>query len=175
MAVGAGLGIFAMDALATFLVPYAVDSGLKEGWAGVLLAAGSGLGIVMRLVAGWLVDRRASGGLITVAAFLALGAVGTSILLTGARPAIILGSLLAFLFGWGWSGVFTFAVVHRNQGAPAASTGVTMTGVYVGAAAGPALLGVVAETSYTTAWAIMAMSRAIGALLMSFVIASERP
>lgn len=175
MAVGAGLGIFAMDALATFLVPYAVDSGLEEGWAGVLLAAGSGLGIAMRLVAGWLVDRRASGGLITVAAFLALGAVGTAILLTGARPAIILGSLLAFLFGWGWSGVFTFAVVHRNQGAPAASTGVTMTGVYVGAAAGPALFGVVAETSYTTAWAIMAVSLAVGALLMSLVIASERP
>lgn len=174
MAVGAGLGIFGMDALATFLVPYAVDVGFGEAAAGVLLAVGSGLGILMRVVAGWLIDRRAAGGLATVAVFLALGAVGIAVLATGTDPAIVVGSFLAFTFGWGWSGLFTFSVVRRNPRAPAASTGVTMTGVYVGAAAGPALFGIVAESSFTVAWVIMSAALALGALLMTVALVSER-
>jgi predicted MFS family arabinose efflux permease len=174
MAVGAGLGIFGMDALATFLVPYAVDVGFGEAAAGILLAVGSGLGILMRVIAGWQIDRRAAGGLGTVAVFLALGAVGIGVLATGTDPAIVIGSLLAFAFGWGWSGLFTFSVVRRNPRAPAASTGVTMTGVYVGAAAGPALFGIVAEASFTVAWVIMSAALALGAVLMTIALVSER-
>ena len=76
------------------------------------------------------------GGLLlgrALLAVLALGAAGIAVLATGTDPAIVIGSLLAFTFGWGWSGLFTFSVVRRNPRAPAASTGVTMTGVYVGA------------------------------------------
>ena len=174
MAIGAGLGIFGMDALATFLVPYAVDVGFGEGTAGILLAAGSVLGIVTRLIMGWLIDRRSAGGLTTVATFLALGAVGIALLATGSDPAIIIGSLVAFTFGWGWSGLFTFAVVRRNPGAPAAATGITMTGIYVGAAAGPALFGLVAEVSFTTAWVIMSAALALGAVLMTVALLRER-
>lgn len=174
MAVGAGLGIFGMDALATFLVPYAVDVGFGEGAAGVLLAVGSLLGILMRILVGWLVDRRATGGLLTVAIFLAIGATGIAVLTTGTDPAIVAGSLLAFTFGWGWSGLFTYAVVRRNPGAPAASTGITMTGVYVGAAAGPAMFGLVAESSFTAAWVIMGTAMALGAVLMTIAIVGER-
>jgi len=174
MAVGAGLGIFGMDALATFLVPYAVEVGFGEGAAGVLLAAGSVLGIITRLIMGWLIDRRTAGGLATVAAFLALGAAGIGFLATGSDPAIIVGSLVAFTFGWGWSGLFTFAVVRRNPGAPAAATGITMTGIYVGAAAGPAVFGFVAEASFTAAWVIMSAALAMGAVLMTVALFRER-
>lgn len=175
MAIGAGLGIFGMDALATFLVPYAVDVGFSEGAAGILLAVGSVLGIVTRLIMGWLIDRRTAGGLATVATFLALGATGIAMLATGSDPAIVIGSLVAFTFGWGWSGLFTFAVVRRNPGAPAAATGITMTGIYVGAAAGPALFGFVAEASFTAAWVIMSAALALGAVLMTMALLRERP
>jgi len=174
MATGAGLGIFGMDALATFLVPYAVDVGFGEGAAGVLLAIGSVLGIVTRVIMGWLIDRRSAGGLTTVAVFLALGAAGIALLATGSDPAIVVGSLIAFTFGWGWSGLFTFAVVRRNPKAPAAATGITMTGIYVGAAAGPALFGLVAEASFTVAWVIMSGALALGAVLMTVALISER-
>ena len=173
MAVGAGLGIFGMDALATFLVPYAVDVGFGEGTAGVLLAAGSVLGIITRIIMGWLIDRRTAGGLATVVTFLALGAAGIALLATGSDPAIIIGSLVAFTFGWGWSGLFTFAVVRRNPAAPAAATGITMTGIYVGAAAGPALFGFVAEASFTAAWVIMSTALALGAVLMAVALLRE--
>ncbi len=174
MAVGAGLGIFGMDALATFLVPYAVDVGFGEGAAGVLLAAGSALGILTRVIMGWLIDRRTAGGLATVATFLALGAAGIGLLATGSDPAIIVGSLFAFTFGWGWSGLFTFAVVRRNPGAPAAATGITMTGIYVGAAVGPAVFGFVAEASFTAAWVIMSGALAWGAVLMTVALLKDR-
>ena len=95
-----------------------------------------------------------------MAIFLALGAVGIALLPSVSDPAIIVGSLVAFTFGWGWSGLFTFAVVRRNPGAPAAATGITMTGIYVGAAAGPALFGFVAEASFTAAWVIMSVALA---------------
>jgi predicted MFS family arabinose efflux permease len=174
MAVGAGLGIFGMDALATFLVPYAVDVGFGEGAAGVLLAIGSVLGILTRIVMGWLIDRRTAGGLMTVTVFLALGAVGIALMTIGTDPAIVVGSLVAFTFGWGWSGLFTFAVVRRNPAAPAAATGITMTGIYVGAAAGPALFGLVAEASFTAAWIIMSVALGLGAVLMGAALVSER-
>ena len=174
MAIGAGLGIFGMDALATFLVPYAVEVGFGEGAAGVLLAMGSVLGIITRIVMGWLIDRRTAGGLATVATFLALGAAGIALLATGSDPAIVIGSMVAFTFGWGWSGLFTFAVVRRNPGAPAAATGITMTGIYVGAAMGPALFGIVAEVSFTAAWAIMSAALALGAALMTVALLRER-
>lgn len=174
MAVSAGLGIFGMDALATFLVPYAVDVGFGEGAAGVLLAVGSVLGILTRIVMGWLIDRRTAGGLVTVAVFLGLGAIGIALMTIGTDPAIVVGSLVAFTFGWGWSGLFTFAVVRRNPAAPAAATGITMTGIYVGAAAGPALFGLVAEASFTVAWVIMSAALGLGAVLMTVALISER-
>jgi hypothetical protein len=49
-----------------------------------------------------------------------------------------------------------------------------MTGVYVGAAAGPALFGIVAESSFTVAWVIMSAALALGAVLMTIALVSER-
>jgi MFS family permease len=41
--------------------------------------------------------------------------------------------------------LFTFSVVRRNPSQPAAATGIAMTGIYVGAATGPVVFGIVAE------------------------------
>lgn len=175
VALGAGAGIFGADAMATFLVPYAVDVGFAEGSAGLLLAVGSASGILVRLMAGWQSDRASSASLTTVAVFLALGATGIVVLAIGAQIAVVVGTLLAFSLGWGWSGLLTSAVVRRNPGEPAAATGVTMTGIYIGAAAGPIVFGVLAERiSFTAAWMAMATALGFGALLMMLAAARER-
>jgi predicted MFS family arabinose efflux permease len=175
VAVGAGLGIFGTDALAVFLVPFAVNVGFGEAPAGMLLAIGSGAGILTRLLAGWQIDRAASTGLRTVAVFLALGAVGIAVLAIGAPVAVVAGSLLAFALGWGWSGLFTFSVVRRNPNQPAAATGVAMIGIYVGAATGPVVFGILAErVSFTVGWVAMATALALGALLMMLAVVRER-
>jgi len=67
------------------------------------------------------------------------------------------GALLAFGAGWGWPGLFNFAVVKTSPGAPAAATGITQTGASSGAAFGPLLFGFVVEAaSYEAAWTVSA-------------------
>jgi sugar phosphate permease len=50
-----------------------------------------------------------------------------------------------------------------------------MTGIYVGAATGPVVFGIVAERiSFTVGWVAMAAALALGALLMLLAVVRER-
>jgi predicted MFS family arabinose efflux permease len=70
----------------------------------------------------------------------------------------VAGTVIAFVAGWGWPGIFNFAVVKTNPEAPAAATGITQTGASTGAAAGPLIFGVmVALFSYGAAWMTCAL------------------
>jgi predicted MFS family arabinose efflux permease len=175
LAVAAALGIGAVDSLASFVVVYAVDIGFAEGTAGLLLALGSSAGIVTRLIAGWLIDRRQQAGLPGIAALLAAGTLGLIVVAIGGRGWVVAGSLIGFIGGWGWSGLLTFAVVSANPEAPAAATGIAHTGTYVGAAAGPALFGLLAEhVSYEAAWWSTAGALALATVIMVWVWITDR-
>jgi MFS family permease len=166
LALVAALGIGAMDSLAAFLVAYAVEAGVAEGAAGLLLAAGSVAGLSTRLAAGFLIDRRQEAGPRFIVFLMAAGAAGLAIVAAGGRPLLIAGTLLAFAAGWGWSGLLTFVVVRANREAAAAATGITHTGTYVGAAVGPPLVGLLAEgVSFAAAWWTAAGVLAAAAML----------
>lgn len=101
---------------------------------------------------------------------LVLGAVGVAALAWGTVPALIVGGIGAFTAGWGWSGLFTFAVVRDNPSAPAAATGITHTGIFVGAAVGPPAFGFLAErASFSIAWALAAVSMLLASTLVLYV------
>ena len=75
--------------------------------------------------------------------------------------------MVAFGAGWGWPGLFNFAVVKTNPGAPAAATGITQTGASGGAALGPLMFGLVLEaSSYTTAWLVSGIVALLAALII---------
>jgi len=153
LALGIGLGSAAAVPLGTFIVESGVAAGFRVEFAGILLAVGGVVGIVVRLALGWLADRRSTGHLGIVAAMLIAGTVGFVLLATGVSWLFALGTMLAFGAGWGWHGLFNFAVVKYNRNAPAAATGITQTGAAAGSAVGPFLFGVILEsTSYGTAW-----------------------
>ena len=77
---------------------------------------------------------------------------------------------MAFAAGWGWSGLFTFAVVKDNPHAPAAATGITQVGKLVGAALGPAVFGWLADSlSYGTAWWTITGTLMVAAVLLLYV------
>ncbi|CAN5751241.1 hypothetical protein BH24ACT3_BH24ACT3_16720 [soil metagenome] len=168
LGVGVGLGAAAAGTLAAFLVSSGVEAGLDERLAGLALTLGSAMGITVRLVAGFRADRRTGGHLRVVAAMLALGTGGYLLLATGAPVAHLLATPLAFGAGWAWPGLFNLAVVRANPGSPAAATGITQTGTYIGAVAGPLLFGAVAARwSYEAAWtssAVLSLSGAVGML-----------
>jgi predicted MFS family arabinose efflux permease len=153
LALGIGLGSAAANPLGAFVVESAVAAGIGMGAAGLLLALGSAAGIVVRVVFGYLADRLNSGRLRLVAGMLGVGTVGFVLLASGSAPLLVVGVTIAFAAGWGWPGLFNFAVVKSNPGAPAAATGITQTGASSGAAVGPLAFGLlVEEISFATAW-----------------------
>lgn len=150
-----GFGAAAAGTLGAFLVNAAVEAGMGEGRAGLLVAGGSAIGIAVRLAAGSRADRREGGALKVVALMLVLGAVGFAGFATASVPVIVLATPLAFGAGWGWPGLFNLAVVRANPDAPGIASGVTQTGTYLGAVAGPLLFGTIAERfSYRLAWTL---------------------
>lgn len=167
LAVALFLGMAAAASLTTFTVEAATAAGLSEANAGLLLTLGSAAAIVTRLVVGGRADKRGGRHLQGVAVLQLTGAIGFLLLATFQIPWIIVGSLVAFAFGWGFNGLFWFAIVRLNPATPAASTGAVMPGGMLGGVAGPLVFGWLAETySFPTAWAASASWGLAAGLLM---------
>lgn len=168
-----GFGMFfgagAAGALSSFLVSSAEASGLSTGQAGVLLAFGSACGITVRVSMGAHADRHPGHHLRTVSAMLALGAAAFVILAIHGSVSSIIGTPLAFATGWAWPGLFNLAVVRANPRAAGSATGITQTGVYLGALSGPLVFGVVVDQAgYSTAWLVIT-GAALAAAAVFFV------
>ena len=167
LAVGAACSSFAPGALAAYLVATSVDAGIAEGTAGVVLAAGSAASLVVRIGLGIRADRKSDYGFTMVVVLLAAGSIGFFLLATAEPAPLLVGACIAFAFGWGWPGLFNMAVVNRWRMAPAAATGVTQAGIYVGAAAGPLTYGLLSSAlGYSTAWLITASALVIAAFVI---------
>jgi MFS family permease len=168
IALGAALGSAAPCALSAYLVASAVDVGIAEGAAGVLAAVGSAASLAVRLAVGIRADRRLDYGLGMVVALLALGCGGFALLATGAPALFVVGAIAAFALGWGWPGIFNMAVVHLHRESPGAATGISQTGIYVGAAGGPAAFGALySAAGYSAAWLVTAGVALAAALVMA--------
>ncbi len=167
LAAGAALATFGPNALGAHMVGSAVDAGISEAGAGLVVAVGSAASLAVRVAFGHRADRRSDHGLGVVALLLGAGSVGFAVMASGEATLLIAGGLVAFGLGWGWPGLFNLAVVAGHRVAPAAATGVTQTGIYIGAAGGPAACGLLAaHHGYPTAWGAMAAITVAGAAVM---------
>jgi predicted MFS family arabinose efflux permease len=179
IALGAALGSSAPCALSAYLVASAVDAGIAEGTAGILAAVGSAVSLVVRLGVGIRADRRLDYGFGMVVTLLALGCAGFALLAAGTPAPFAIGAVLAFALGWGWPGIFNMAVVHLHRDSPGAATGVSQTGIYVGAGGGPAAFGALyAMSGYTVAWLVTAAVALAAAFVMALAgrrVALTRP
>jgi MFS family permease len=167
LAAGATLGIWGGQAMGAFLVSYGVDRGFDKGTAGLILTLGSLAGIASRIIAGYVVDRRASSGLPELRGMLAIGAIGLLALATGVPVLLWLGPIAGFAGGWGWTGVLNYAVVRAYPMAPAAATGIIQSGVFLGATLGVPLFGLIVESaSYSVAWSVTAVGALVAGTAM---------
>lgn len=167
LAIAGGFGSGAGGAVGSFLVASAVDVGITERTAGFLLAGTSVFIIATRLLVGHLADRRGGGFFGMVAIMLASGATGFALLAAGEVPVFIAGALIASVAGWGWPGLFQFAIVDHDRSIAALATGITQTGVYTGGVAGPLVFGALAEhLSYSAAWLAAATSALTAATMV---------
>lgn len=167
LSIGGGIGAGVAVALGAFTVVASVEAGQSQQHAALLLVLGSASAISMRLLHGWLADRNLRSPLRRVALSLLAAACGYLLLATGSEALVTIGVVLAFGMGWGWNGLFHYSIVQHNPRAPAAASGVTQTGFFIGSALGPPLFGAVAEHySFGAAWLASALLALLAAALI---------
>lgn len=173
LAAAAGFSTAAANSVASYLVEYGVWSGLTASQAGLVLAGGSALGIVSRVLMAWQADLRGGEQLRVVAVLMGGSGIGYLLLATAVTPGVlVLGTAVAFLTGWGWNALFIYSVVTLNPNTPAASTGVTQGGAYAGSVIGPAAFGyAVGAFGFQGAWMGLVVCSAAAA---SFIAAAQR-
>lgn len=171
LSVAGGAASASVGAMSAFVVLTSVDAGMDTGTAGQLLALASMVGLVVRATAGWLADRYRLNGFRVVIWLLLVGTAGYLAIATGDVAAVALGTIIGFVGGWGWSGLFHFGVVRSNPGNPASATGVAQTGLSFGAALGPLAFGFVVESSsFAVAWLGIAVVSVIAAGLVGLYL-----
>ncbi len=154
LAIGGIAGAMAGNGLSLFVVPSAVDIGIGEAAAGAVLAGCSLLVVLVRLGAGWLVDRNESIGFTEMAWMLGAGAIGAFVLFASSTPGPYLVAMpIALLGAWGWPGIIFFSVVHSYPDLPARASGVVLSGNLTGTVIGPLVVGWLAgQGNYPGAW-----------------------
>jgi MFS family permease len=170
LAVTAMFASAAGTGLISFIVLYAVDSGIGEGAAGLLLAGLSLAAATSRVLLGVALDRAGGDPLRPVSWMLLAGAGGLVLLIAGTPAAVVAGALVAGAVGWAWPGALTSAVVARAPGAPAWAVGVMMAGLFAGAVIGPLATGLLAHgEQFTAAWLVLAASALAAAGMVALV------
>ncbi len=171
LAIGFGLGVFATTGLTTFLVTSAVASGIGRGSAGLVAALAGATSVAVRVVLGMITDRGARSPLPLVVGMLLMGVPGYLALALasadGARGIFVAGAVIAYGAGWGWNGLFNYAIASSHPTAPARASGITLTGGRLAGVAGPLVFGVVvSHTSYALAWSISAAVASVAAFVV---------
>lgn len=162
-----GVGTAAATAIGVYLVPTAVRSGASVDTAGWLLVCGSLAGVAARLLSGWIADRRGGNGLGTTGVMLLAGTLGYATFAIEDSRWLLVATVVAYAFGWGWTGLMNFSVVHLNPTSPATAAGLLQLGGAAGAAVGPILFGQILDrTSYPTAWLTAAAGLLASAVLV---------
>ena len=164
------LGATSAGAMVGFITSGAEASGLDPGLAGLVLSLGSFVGIVSRLAQGWQVDRFGILPIQRLTWLFGLGGLGVLLLAVDVPLTYVIAPIPAFAFGWAWPGLFNLSVVRNNPSAPAAATGISQVGVFVGAALGPALGGIIIDNgSYRLLWLFGASTLLLGAAVSLYL------
>lgn len=172
LSVGMGLGMFAVSGLLAFLARDAVAVGFGPAGAGLLFGGVSTIAVAARVTSGLRADRQRQHYLRVVAVMMAIGAFGFALTGLGENAnmgwALIVGALVALGIGWGWNGLFMFAVARSHGQAAAKATGIIDVGGRVGGIVGPVVAGfLIAHIS--SEWASMAeaVAAATGAAVVA--------
>jgi hypothetical protein len=106
---------------------------------------------------------------VLVAGFRGAGAGGYAALIFLEVPLLLgIGVAVGFAAGWGYNGLFLYAVVRLHPQAPARTTGIAPAGAFAGGVIGPPLFGLIgASMSYATAWAFLRREWGYGAYMLA--------
>ncbi|MDA8027283.1 MAG: MFS transporter [Actinomycetota bacterium] len=169
LAIAMALGAGTSNALGAYMVENAVNHNYAPGTAGLIGALGSLVSLIVRLSVGYRADKREGKHLIVVAAMIGLGAIGYLLFATSIKWLVIPAAVIGYGFGWGWNGLFNFAVVVNHKGAEGRATGITQSGAFVGSVAGPIVFGYfVVHFGFGPSWVLLMAVAALSSTLMLF-------
>ncbi|WP_344112056.1 MFS transporter [Nocardioides humi] len=167
-----GVATFLASAVVGGMLGYSAltlaGAGLSSGTtAWVLLVAGL-LSVVARILSGVLVDRCGFRSWWLVTLTMWIGGTGVALLGAGAQPVVLVGCLLAYAFGWCWSGLTFALVLSENSGRPGRSSAVLQAGGMAGSAAGPVLMAwTITHAGIGSAWLVMAAAMLVAGAIVA--------
>jgi MFS family permease len=141
LAVATSVGAGAATAIPIFMLPAAVAAGISVSNGGWLLAGGSAAAVLGRLGSGWYADRIGGAGLNIIWLMMVLGCAGCGLLALDGTVFLVVGAVIAYACGFGWTGLLNFATVLLNPNAPASAAGLVQSGGAGGAALAPVVFG----------------------------------
>ncbi|MDJ0420253.1 MFS transporter [Rhodococcus opacus] len=161
------------NSIGAFLVTSAVTKDISASTAGLLLGAGSVVGIITRVGTGVFADRRGVT-LNFVAAMLAIGALSLAAMTLPYQWSFVLGAVVAFGGGWGWPGLVHYVVSRASGPYTAQGTGIVQAGTYVGGVIGPFCFGItMSALGVDVAWCGAAVIGALAAVLAVYAARGE--
>jgi predicted MFS family arabinose efflux permease len=166
-ALAAALSAAANNAVASYFVQLAAHSGVATAPAGRLLSCSAVSAIAVRLATGVLTDRTPQHNPLVIAAMMLTGGAGLALIATGSPRTFVLGAILTFSAGWGWTGLLLATtlqlVPHQAEDAGHA----VQTGLYSGATIAPfGFSALAAVTGFAGAALIAGLAGGLAATLM---------
>ena len=168
MALGGFFLSFAAQCLPSFLVVTGIRAGMHPTAVGTVQVAASVASIMARIAVAGRAGRSSGTSDVRGLCVLAVaGTIGFVMLAAGDATAFLVGALLAYGCGWGWSALFNFSVARARPDNAAASAGVTQAGVFFGGSTGPVVFAsIVTISNVQVAWSCAALASALGACLL---------
>lgn len=157
--VGIGLGSGTANTYGAFFVSSNIKAGFNPKFIGYLFAFSSVMNLITRVILGNKADRKHLNKypmvLNWVAVMFLVGSIGYLLQMFHNIALITFGSLTAAILGWGWPGLTNLAVVRRFPEFAHRATGISQSGVFLGAMAGPMVFGILdSNVSTKLAWAV---------------------
>ena len=173
LSVGAGLATGSGNGMTAFTVAAADHAGFSSSAAGLLLMAGSLMGVSVRVSSGWLADRLGRWSLLLAGGLVGIGVLGyLGLALEGPPAWRVVATLVAFGGGWGFPGLILLTIARTNPRSPATAMGVGRLGPSMGAILGPLAFGAIVDSSgYPAAW----LAAAGASLASAILLLSARP
>ncbi|WP_147404298.1 MFS transporter [Nocardia panacis] len=175
-AAAAALSAIGSNAIAAYFIQIGHHTGLSTGLAGKLLSACAVAAIATRILLGVVTDRAPHRNAIVVACLMGAGACGLVLIATGGTIGFIVGAVLAFSIGSGWTALLVVTTLALVPGRAEQAGAVVQMGLFSGFAAGPFTYGALSATlGFDTAAALAAAAGLLATLLMLLGARHARP
>ncbi|MFF0771394.1 MFS transporter [Nonomuraea wenchangensis] len=162
-ALAAALSATGNNAVATYFVELGTHSGLDTTVTGNLLSLSALFAIAVRITAGALTDRAPHRNAAVIVTMMLSGGLGLALIAIGTSTTFVLGAILAFSAGWGWTGLLLATTLRLVPGRTEDAGHTVQIGVYAGATIAPFTFGALSSAFGFPATALLAAVAAVAA------------